>query len=175
MCTAISRRFLIVFGILAILITSAGMQIATAQMRVGVFDSRALALARFRSADYDNPLKGMMQEMKAAKESGNDAEIARLNKLGGLHQAHMHDVVFGSGSINDCFAELKDRLSVIANEEHLDMIVSRWETAFVASDVVLVDITGKLVEYYHPDEVVQKMLEGLKTVEPVKDALFLED
>jgi hypothetical protein len=70
---------------------------------------------------------------------------------------------------------MKDTFAAIAKEEDLDLIVSKWETAFLAADVVLVDITEKLVEFYHPDEKVRTMLGGLKEHEPVKDALFLED
>ena len=54
MNTEISCRFLTALGILLLVITSAGSPNASAQTRVGVFDSRAVALARVRSADFEN-------------------------------------------------------------------------------------------------------------------------
>ncbi len=175
MNTEISCRFLTALGILLLVITSAGSPNASAQTRVGVFDSRAVALARVRSADFENPVTELMDQMNAAKEEGNDAEILRLKKLGSLHQAHLHDLVFGRGTVNDFFAELQPRLAAIAEAESLDIIVSKWETAFLGPRVTVVDITEKLVEQYHPDDAVRKMIDEMKKVEPVKDALFLED
>jgi hypothetical protein len=175
MIRSFAHRTLAVCGLALLLALSAFVQRAAAQTRVGVFDSRAVALARFHCQDFENPAKQLHAKLEQAQQQGDEKEITRLKRLGPLHQAHLHDLVFGSGSVNKYFKELKVRLSVIAKEENLVMIVSKWETAYLTADVVLVDITEKLVDFYHPDENIRRMMEGVKNSEPVEDALFLED
>ncbi len=173
--SGIFPRWPLAVGMLAFLLLCGSLQVAIAQLRVGIFDSRAVALARFRSADYDNPVKELGEKFTAAKEAGDDEEIARLQRQATLHQAHMHQLVFGNGSVNEIFPELQELLGEVADEDDLDLIVSKWETAFVSPEVTLIDITDKLVEYYKPDEKVRGMLREMKTIEPVKDALFIDD
>lgn len=163
------------FSVLAAVLLSTIPLISSAQMRVGVFDSRVIALAHFRSAGFEGPMKELSARMKAAKEKDDKAEIARLQRQAQLHQAHMHDVVFGNASVNDFFPELKERFESAATEEKLSIIVSKWEMPFKSPDVTLVDITDKLVEYYRPDENLRRMLDEVGKTEPVKDALFIED
>jgi len=171
--TAMSRTLLgLALGTFILMAISVSV---SAQPRVGVFDSRAVALARFHCPDIENPAKELHREMKIAQENGDEETIAKLKRLGPLHQAHLHDLVFGSGSVNAYFEELQNSFTAIAEEENLDLIVSKWETAYLGEDVIQVDITEKLLEFYHPDEKVQHMLEGMKGVAPIKDALFLED
>lgn len=175
MLRSFAHRILAVCGLALLLALGACLQRVAAQTRVGVFDSRAIALARFHCPDFDNPAKQLHAKLEHAQQQGDEKEIARLKRLGPLHQAHLHDLVFGSGSVNKYFKELKERLSAIAQEENLVMIVSKWETANLTADVVLVDITEKLVDLYHPDENIRRMKEGVKNSEPVEDALFFED
>ncbi|MBN1448007.1 MAG: hypothetical protein JXA28_08750 [Bacteroidetes bacterium] len=159
----------------ALALATAAATTTTSQTRVGIFDSRAIALARFHCPDIENPARDLHRRMKEAQENGDEETIAELKRLGPLHQAHLHDLVFGSGSVNAYFEELKESFAAIAAEQHLDLIVSKWETAYLSENVTLVDITPKLLEFYHPDDKVQTMLDGMNGVEPIKDALFIED
>jgi hypothetical protein len=148
---------------------------AAAQLRIGVFDSRAIAIARVHSGGGGEFPTDLRRQMEAAKEKGDKQEMARIERLGQLHQAQLHDQGFGSGSVNALFGIMQDKLAEVAKKENLNVIVSKWELAYSAPEAEIVDVTDLIVEVFHPDERVKKMIEEMKKVEPVKDALFIED
>jgi hypothetical protein len=50
----------------------------TSCIKVGIYDSRAVAIAYYRSGEFANVLKDLHKELEEAKEQGNEARIAEL-------------------------------------------------------------------------------------------------
>lgn len=150
---------------------------AQTKIRVGVFDSRAVAVAYYQSKFF-NPQQifGSLQtKMKAAKEKDDKKEIASIEREGTLRQAVMHEQGFGRGSINNITETVKNKIAQLAKEENLSVVVSKWELVFSGDDVVPVDVTKKIVDFFEPSEKVKSIVEEVIKSEPVKDAYLIED
>ena len=147
---------------------------AQIKQRIGIFDSRSVAIAYGNSKFFKSPYPEISAGTKAAREK-NDKEIAKIEYQAKLHQAILHDQGFGKGSVNTITDLYKDRITAIARAKNLAAIVSKWEVVYNNPDIELVDITDKIVAFF---ELSDKIKEGLKEVpdhEPVKDTFFIND
>ena len=120
--------------------------------RIGVYDSRLVALAYYNSAEF-----------RADRKNHGPA----LQQL-----AHLQ--VFSNGSIPNITARLKDRLGTIAAQSNVAMIVSKWDIGYTAGDVELVDVTDALVAEFKPEPKVQKWIAEAKGKEPLPLTTALE-
>jgi hypothetical protein len=70
---------------------------------------------------------------------------------------------------------MKDMMYSLAEKENLTVIVSKWELVYSGTDVELVDITGKIVGFFEPNERMREMTKEVLKSEPVKDAYLIDD
>ena len=143
--------------------------------RIGTFDSRAVAVVYYNSKYFKSPMASLMSEMKTAKEKGDKKAIARIEREGSLRQTMMHEQGFGKGSINNIIDVVKDKMAVLAKNENLAAIVSKWELSYSGTDVELVDVTEKIAGFFEPNEKMKAMIEEVLKSEPIKDAYLIED
>ncbi len=148
---------------------------ASAQMRIGVFDSRAIAIAASRSSEFHDTMDRLKKEVEAATERNDTEEIARLQREGMLRQAMLHEQGFGRGSVAWMIEPIADQLQTIAEEDDLMVIVSRFEIPFKRDAVELIDITDKVVKLFKPGEEVWNIIKELRGSEPVRDAYLIKD
>ncbi len=148
---------------------------AQTTQKIGTFDSRAVAIAYYNSKDFKNTIESSMLDMKTAKEKGDKKAIAKIERENSLRQAMMHEQGFGRGSINNIIDLVKDKIAVLAKNENLTTIVSKWEVVYSGADVKLVDITEKIVDLFEPNERMKQMTKEVLKSEPVKDAYLIED
>jgi len=147
---------------------------AQTKQRVGVYDSRAVALVYFQQHAQER-MHGLMQKRAEAVKNEDEKEVARLEKQGQLIQAMMHDRVFGKGSANEIMDEMQDAVRKIAVEEQLPLVVSKWELVYQSGNLELVDITDKLVGTMNPNEKMQEGVQEMRNTEPVKEAFLIDD
>jgi hypothetical protein len=146
-----------------------------APQRVGVFDSRAVAIAYANSPAFNTIPATLAERMKAAKEKGDKKEIAAIEREGMLHQVMMHEQGFGTGSVMGMISTVKDSVAALAARENVTLVLSKWELVYSAKNVELVDLTEKVVEFFHPNERVRSILKELPKHEPMKDAYLIQD
>jgi hypothetical protein len=143
-------------------------------MRVGTFDSRAVALAYYRkfyrSPEFAARLKKLQQERDVAKAAGDAEAVKRLEAEGRGMQDQSHAQVFGSAPIDDILAKVKDELPKIAKQAGVDLIVSKWSLTYRAADAEFVDVTELLAKLFQPDEATWKMLHELPKHPPLSAA-----
>lgn len=137
------------------------------KLRIGTFDSRCVAVAYGRSEEFKKEIDSIKIERKKAKEEGNVQLAEKLEQLGQTRQFIMHQQGFSNGSIINILAKLKDKFPSIAEENNLDMILSKWEIMFADESLELVDITDQLVDYFNPNEETKKVLEQVRLIDPV--------
>ena len=149
----------------------------TTTIRIGVFDSRAVGIAWFNSSVSSSHERAdvLNSRMKEAIEKNDSDAIASLEREAKLRQAMQHEMAFGTGSIRFVLEEIKDKISQIAKENNLSVVVSKWEINCPADNVELVDITDKIADIFQPDERVKGWLKEMKNVEPVKEAYLIDD
>lgn len=144
-----------------------------APVRIGVFDSRALALAYYNSDAHRAKIRTLSEELRTAKTANDSAAIARLEGTGAALQALAHYQGFSTVSVANILEGMKDVLPQVAKDAGVSVIVSKWEVAWRTPDVEYVDVTTPLVDAFHPDAKVLKWIEETKgrTPIPIVDAV----
>ena len=148
------------------------------KIRIGTYDSRAVAVAYFNSP-YGKKVMEIMGNLQKKKHEAEEAKdtllIKKLTRAGEMRQAVMHEQGFGTGSVKDLLYAIKDKIGLLAKAENLDIIVSKYELNYSGSNSTVIDITEKLTNLFEPNERFKAMLPNLIKNEPVKDAYLDED
>lgn len=137
------------------------------KVRIGVFDSRMVALAYYNSDEHRKFTQDLMTQLKAAKAANDTAKIADLEFRGPALQNLMHYQVFSNASIPNVMEKLAPALPKIAADAQVSVIVSKWDVAFHRPDVEYVDVTDALVARFNPNEKLQKWIADGKTKAPI--------
>ena len=162
------KKLVISYGCLLFLISAIVMpQEETKKIRVGTFDSRCVAVAYGKSAEFMNGIDNLKNDVTKARESGNEELAKELEQQGPTQQVLMHQQVFSNGSINNILEKIKDKLPALAKDNNVRMILSKWEIPFADDSFEFVDITDQLVMFFNPDDATKKVIDNIKTMEPI--------
>jgi tetratricopeptide (TPR) repeat protein len=72
--------------------------------------------------------------------------------------------------------KISDALPVIAQEAGVSVIVSKWEVTYKSPPAEVVDLTPQLVALFDPSEETLKIVEDMKTIDPVPiDQMLVQD
>ncbi len=156
--------FLCVLGLLLIFPAVAHCQTT---LRIGTYDSRAVALAYYNSAEQKLVSQNMQAEYQKAKAAGDEAKIKELEAAGPARQELMHQQVFSSGTISNVMATLQNKIPAIARDARVVLMASKWDIVYRDSAVEYVDVTMQLVQLLNPEEKVLKWIEELKSQPPI--------
>jgi hypothetical protein len=146
------------FGLLAaIAFGTSGCATATAQtqtnkMRVGVYDSRAVAVAWANSTEFKDAMKSIEVDHQKAKDVKDEKRAKKIESQMQLLQRHAHEQGFSTGSVLPIMTKVQDSLPAIAKQAEVTIIVSKWELNYRTDDVELVDVTDKIVARFHVSE-----------------------
>lgn len=136
-------------------------------LKIGTFDSRALALAYWRSDEGMKELQGLHEEMRKAKQAGDEKRIKELEIEGPGKQVRLHQQVFSTGTVTDVVKKIQTELPLVAKEAGVSLIVSKWQIAYKDTSIEYVDVTLPLVKLFNPDEKIMKMVEQIMKTDPV--------
>lgn len=142
-------------------------QVDLPSVRIGTFDSRAVALAYWRSEEGIKINHDIREEYEKAKLAKDEKRMKQLESEGSGLQVRMHQQVFSTGSVTDIIKKIKAALPSIAEETGISLIVSKWHIAYKDSSIEYVDVTTQLVKLFNPDAEALKMIEDLSKQEPV--------
>lgn len=137
------------------------------RVRIGVFDSRMVALAYYNSDAHRKFMQQLMSDLQAAKAANDTKRVAELEFQGPALQSLMHYQVFSNASIPNILATLTDVLPKVAAEAKVSAIVSKWDVAYRGSEVEYVDVTDALVRPFNPSDKVRQWIADGKTKEPM--------
>jgi hypothetical protein len=143
-------------------------------LRVGVYDSRAVAIASVPTEWYNKPIKEKMKEMEKAKAAGDEQKIKELMAWGESRQQKAHLMGFGTAPVAELLEPVKDKLPDVARQAGVDIIISKWQIDYQASDAELVDVTDAMVALYEPSEKTLKTVEALKKHKPLTEEEILK-
>jgi hypothetical protein len=138
-----------------------------AALRVGIFDSRAVAVAYARSPTFGEEIKQLKEEHARAKAAGNQSETKRLEAEGRGQQDRLHQQGFSTASIANILEKVKDKLPAIAKEAKVDLIVSKWDMAYLAPGAETVDVTGLMVKMFNPNQKTLEIVGQLGKQKPI--------
>ena len=137
---------------------------------VGTFDSRGIAIAYANSELFRDRLSGWRRQHEEAKQAGDEELALKLEAEAQAQQVKFHHQAFSTAPVGDILVHLEGRLPALAREAGVDLIVSRWDVAWRDPSARLVDVTGLLVNEFHPDERALKSIAKLAEVDPIPES-----
>jgi len=121
---------------------------AASHVRLGVYDSRAIAVAYAPSRF--NPVRERMAEHERAKAAGDTKRVRELEAWGERHQRALHRQGFARVPVDDLLAHVEEHLPELARAAGVRAIVPYC--TYQGPDVELVDVTNELVRLFEPSE-----------------------
>jgi hypothetical protein len=137
--------------------------------RIGVYDSRAIAIAWVGTEAFKQSLDSLRKESEQAKAAGDRERAAALEKEGAAMQQRLHTQGFSTAPVDDILAHFQDQLARIRLATGATALVSKWDEAALAkhAGAEQLDVTEKLVDALHPDDQQRKTALGIVKVKPV--------
>jgi hypothetical protein len=136
---------------------------AAGKVRVGTYDSRAIAVA-YAASEF-NPVAAKKAEMDKAKAAGDTKKVAELQTWGKDHQRMLHFQGFSKVPVDDLLEPVKAQVAKLAADQGLAAIADDF--TFTGAQVEVVDVTDQIVELYKPNDKARanaKMIRGQKPV-----------
>ena len=164
MCT------LLAMAAIAVLISGCS---ANPGVRIGVYDSRAIALAHGNSDEGKEFITGLMAEMAKAKAAKNDSIVQHIEKTVKMYQVLSHLRAFSVGSVTDILEKHKAEVDLVAKEAGVQAIVSKFELIYTGDNVTVIDVTLPLARIFKPSEQAMQWISGIQEQEvmPMIDVL----
>jgi hypothetical protein len=129
---------------------------AAEPVRIGVYNTRAVALGFYRSPAWQKELRAKMVELDAAKRAGNAKAVEELEKWGKAQQDLAHKQVFGESPITNVLERIAPVLARVSKESELAGIAAA--VAYTAPGVSTIEVTMRIVEGLEPDEKTRTMV-----------------
>jgi hypothetical protein len=158
---AILGAVIVGLGFSAFALAGPAEQPAKPKLRVGTFDSRAIALAYFGKMVQDGWLEKLYARHAEAKEAGNKKLAAELEAKGQEQQKRLHGQVFGAAPVDDALERIEREIPKLAASAGVDVIVCIHDVVFRTPSAQFVDVTGPMVQLFEPD---QETLEKIEAV-----------
>ena len=176
--TLVSQRRFIVSSAVALCVMASAAAFGQSKettLRIGVYDSRAIAVAYGNSAEFRKSLDAVKADYQKAKEAKDDKRVKEIETQMKAQQRRLHEQGFSTGSVASIMARIKDSLPGVAKKAGVDVIVSKWEVNYQAPGIKVVDVTDDLVALFHVSAKGLEWVKGIKTQPPVPIEKITDD
>jgi hypothetical protein len=140
---------------------------AKSPMKIGVYDSRGVAIAYARSAEFQQRMAKLRSDHDEAKARDDDKRMKELEQQGAWGQVRLHQQGFSTAGVTSIMAKVVDALPGVAREAGVVLIVSKLEMPYQDASVEVVDVTLPIARLFKPDEQTLKILGELKDQKPI--------
>lgn len=142
---------------------------ANTKERIGVYDSRAVAVAYCGSALHNKSMSTLRAEFDKAKAAGNQKRVAEFKAEGAAGQKLMHLQGFSTASVDDILDQIKGSLPAIKEKAGVTALVSKWDKPGLAKykDADVVDVTMALVDAFNPNDRQRKSAIEIQKRDPI--------
>ena len=142
---------------------------AKARERIGVYDSRAIAIAYAGSTCLKQEQQELTAKHKRAKATGDEKEASRLEAKGAAKQARLYRQGFSTEPVDDLLTYVAKVQPQIRDAAGLTTIVSKWSKPELNKHpkVERVDVTMQLVDAFAPDERARKNAIEIQKKDPI--------
>ncbi|MBM4016411.1 MAG: hypothetical protein FJ293_15790 [Planctomycetes bacterium] len=140
---------------------------AGATQRVGVYDSRGVAIA-FASSKHNDAFHAKVKaRYDAAKQAGDTATVANIEAEMQARQKQFHLMGFARADVSTLLEPIAGQLPAFADRAGIDVLVSKWDVDWVRAGVALVDVTEELAQLFEPKEQALKWVREIRAKEPL--------
>jgi hypothetical protein len=137
------------------------------RLRVGIFDSRAIAIAAINSPGWKKTMDAVQADYQKAKAAGDETRMKEIKAKMQTKQRRQHEQGFSTGSVQNLLAPVKSELAGVAKSAGVDLIVSKWELAFQSPGIETVDVTSQIVKLYNPSTKALKWIDDIGNKQPI--------
>jgi hypothetical protein len=150
------------------------------KVRVGTFDSRALAIAYYRSEAFRGHTDGLRAEYEKAKAAGDEKRVKELEAESSsptwpdsgwppspAQQELIHKQGFSTWPVDNILEKIKGKIPEISKQADVEVIVSKWDIVYQRSGVEFVDVTYLMVKLFDPPGGALKNIEEIQKQDPV--------
>jgi hypothetical protein len=166
-CAAIITSIVVLTSLPAVEAQTANETTKGSALRIGTFDSRALAMAYYRSDAFKDELKEMHAQLKKAKTEGDEQLARELAAEGPALQELIHKQGFGTWQVDNLLEKIKAKIPDIAAQADVDVIVSKWNIVYQLPAVKFVDVTDLMVKPFDPDEATLTVIKDIQKQDPI--------
>lgn len=137
---------------------------------IGVYDSRAIAVAYAGSVFQQKILTELKEKHRKAKDAGDSAEVRRLETLGKDAQATLHKQGFGTAPVDDLLAHIAGELPRVRAVAGVTNFVSKWNQPELDrhKGARHIDVTMPLVDAFRPSATQRRRAIEIQSKPPVK-------
>jgi len=127
---------------------------ASTKERIGVYDSRSVAVAYAGSAVHNKSMSALIAEHEKAKAAGDHKRVAELEAEAASRQQLMHKQGFSTAPVDNILELIQDSLPAIKKKAGVVALVSKWDKDTLAKHPAaeLVDVTVALVDALNTSE-----------------------
>lgn len=137
----------VIITLIITLIACSGTIFAEEPERIGVYDSRAIAIAWAGTEPFKAELGDLRKRHMEAIEAGDTELAEKLSSRGQAMQAEMHRQGFSTAPVDNILAHFKEPIAAAMEQAGVTVIVSKWDTEGLARypNADQVDVTMELV------------------------------
>jgi hypothetical protein len=139
----------------------------TNKLRVGVYDSRAVAVAYANSSEFRESMKAIQADYQKAKAARDEKRMKEIDSQMKLQQRRLHEQGFSTGSVAGIIAKIKGAFPGVAKKAGVQAIVSKWELNYQSPEVEVVDVTDELAALFHVSDKGREWAQGVRSKPPV--------
>jgi hypothetical protein len=147
--------------------------------RIGIYDSRAIAVAYTGCAMHEKKIAATIAEHDRARAAGDLERVAELRAEAASGQKRLHMQGFSKAPVINILDQIKDRLPTIKAKARVSTLGSKWDKAGLDGhkDAELVDVTMALVDAFAPTERRRKDALEIQELDPIplKQAERIDD
>lgn len=137
------------------------------RLRVGIFDSRAIAIAAVNSPARNKSMEAVRADYEKAKAANDEKRMNAIKQQMQTKQRRQHEQGFSTGSVINLLQPVKADLPGLAKTIGVDLIISKWEVMFQSPAVEVVDVTEQLAKLFNPSPKALKWIEDISKKQPI--------
>jgi hypothetical protein len=145
---------------------------AASVVRIGIFDSRAVAVAYARSEGFKRRASEIYERGRELEKAGDKQRLAVLKKEAQEEQRRLHLQGFSNMPIDDILEKMEPALPEIMSKAGVAAIVP--SVAFHDATVEVVDVTDALVDHFEPTDETRKIIVDLLKRPPVSPEVAVD-
>ena len=138
-------------------------------IRVGVYDSRAIPMAYTYSQYGEDFMPKLERQKKEAEAKGDVKKAQELEEQLQRHGLKKHKQVFSTTPVHDLLKLIEKKIPDVAKQAGVDLIVSKWQVDYLASDAETVDVTLEMAQAFEPGPDTIERIKGLMKTEPLTE------
>ena len=165
-----------IFFFITFLTTISATETEKETAKIGIYDSRSIAIAYSGSIEFRNEIKTLKEKYNSAKDHNDEKMMKKYSNDGKELQALFHKQAFGTYPVNNILEKIKDKIPEIKKETGVSIIISKWNKQELSKykNYKEINITENLIKAFNPNEKQYQRAIEIQKKEPVsKFTLFM--